>query len=306
MTFATRLNSFVNSGYDLKAALAAIAGIRSDAQVDLNFPEHLDAYGLADTRNHLTDLGLGVNGMAVRYRSDFVHGEFSSTANYVHALDLAKKTADAIAELGGHTLTLWLSYDGNDYYFQDDYARSWDSIVTAFSAIADYARPLRLSIEFKPYEPRSFSLLPGTGFSLYLLKLIDRDNVGVTLDFCHMLMARENPSFGLALATREKKLFGVHVNDGHGQIDDGLMFGSVNPARAAEFVYYLKRGGYDGTVYFDTFPVREDPADEFRANIETFDRISRKIDSFGIDRIGNVIEARDGIASQRLLHELFY
>lgn len=306
MNFATRLNSFLNQGYTLEDAFHAIADVRSDAFVDLNFPEHTQIHGIHKTKQLLADSGLTLNGMAVRYRDEYKFGEFSVAENRTRAVDLAKQTVDAVKELGGTTLTLWLSYDGNDYAFQDDYATSWGWVVDSLQQIADYAAPIRLSIEAKPYEPRSFSILPGTGLSLYLMKQIDRPNVGLTLDFCHTLMARENPAFSLALVAEEGKLFGVHVNDGYGQIDDGLMFGSVNPARALEFVYYLKRAGYDGTVYFDTFPSREDAAVEFRTNIATFEGISQKIDRFGLEKLSAVIQKRDGIASQQLLQQLFY
>jgi xylose isomerase len=309
MRFAPRLNSFINQGYDLSRALGAIAAVRPDAALDLNFPEHIDALGIAGTGRELESRGLALNGMAVRYRSAFINGEFSDDANRQHAVDLGRRTVDAIRELGGTTLTLWLSYDGNDYLFQDEYERSFGKMIEGLGEIADYAAegtPVRLSVEFKPYDPRSFSMIPGTGMSLYILKRLARANVGLTLDFCHMLMARENPSFSLALVAAEDRLFGVHLNDGHGQIDDGLMFGSVNPARAVEFVYHLKRVGYDGTVYFDTFPIREDAAEEFALNVATYERISARIDAFGIDRIGEVIRQRSGVASQQLVQEFFF
>ena len=306
MKFATRINSFLNHGFDLHGSLEAIARTRTDAAVDFNFPEHLETLGEAETARLLNGLGLTLNGMAVRYRTNYIAGEFSNSKNYGNALDLARRTIDAIGRLGGSVLTLWLSYDGNDYRFQDDYARSWERILEAFGTIADYAHPLRLSLEFKPYEPRAHSLLPGTGHTLHLIDELNRDNVGITLDFCHMLMAGENPSFGLALVARKKRLFGIHLNDGYGRTDDGLMFGSVDPARAAEFLFYLKRYTYDGVIYFDTFPIREDPVDEFATNIRTIERISQKLDAYGLDRIREVIDSRDGIRSQQLLQELFY
>ncbi len=306
MKFATRINSFLNFGYDLPKTLTTIAGIRPDAWVDLNFPEHLNSGGTDRIRDLLTSTGLRLNGMAVRYRTEFIQGEFSDARNRRKALDLAKETINAIGALDGSLLTLWLSYDGNDYRFQDDYERSWDIALASFAEIADYAQPLRLSIEPKPYEPRSFSVLPTTMHALHLIDELNRDNVGVTLDFCHALMAGENLAFSLALVMRKSRLFGVHLNDGHGRFDDGLMFGSVDPARATEFIYYLKRGKYDGVAYFDTFPVREDPAEEFRMNLETVERVSRKLDAFGMENVQRVIDARDGIRSQQLLSRLFY
>lgn len=306
MRFATRLNSFLNHGMDIAQALRSIASVEPGAAVDFNYVEHFSAHNATQLRGLLSDNGLVCNGAAVRYRDEFLRGEFGDARNGAAALALAKRTIDAIRELGGTTLTIWLSYDGADYPFQADFARDWQRVVAGFREIADYAGDIKVSVEFKPYEPRAYSLLSGTGYSLHLLHQIDRKNVGITLDFCHMLMARENPAFGVAIVGAAGKLFGVHLNDGYGQLDDGLMFGSVNPARAVEFVYFLKRSGYDGTVYFDTFPAREDPVEEFRLNVDTYRRIERRIDLIGMEAMQSVIDSRDGIETQRLLQQLFY
>ena len=38
-----------------------------------------------------------------------------------------------------------------------------------------------------------------------------------------------------------------HMNDGYSQMDSGMIFGSVNIAHAAEFIYYLKRYNHPGS-----------------------------------------------------------
>ena len=43
--------------------------------------------------------------------------------------------------------------------------------------------------------------------TLLLIKEIDKPNVGCTLDFCHMLMKRDSPAYGLALAASMGKLY---------------------------------------------------------------------------------------------------
>ena len=53
-------------------------------------------------------------------------------------------------------------------------------------------------------------------------------------------MKRDSPAYGLALAASMGKLYGLHMNDGYSQMDSGMIFGSVNIAHAAEFIYYLK------------------------------------------------------------------
>lgn len=60
--------------------------------------------------------------------------------------------------------------------------------------------------EYKPYEERSFAMVDSTGMPLYLINEVDRPNVGCTLDFCHMLMKHDSPSYGLALAARQERV----------------------------------------------------------------------------------------------------
>ena len=75
--------------------------------------------------------------------------------------------------------------------------------------------------------------------------------------------------------------------------------------QCVEFVYYLKKTGYDGVVFFDTFPIRENPEAEINANIETYRKISKKIDEYGMDRIETVIQAHDGVKIQEMIQEMF-
>jgi xylose isomerase len=98
-------------------------------------------------------------------------------------------------------------------------------------------------------------------------------------------MAGENPALSLSLATSAGKLFGVHLNDGNGFTDDGLIFGSVNIIKTLEFMYYLKKGCYEGLVYFDTFPLREDPFWETEQNIRMFNKVSAHVEKIGMEEI---------------------
>jgi sugar phosphate isomerase/epimerase len=61
--------------------------------------------------------------------------------------------------------------------------------------IADHNLATEISIEYKPNEPRSFSLMPDIGTTLLAISQIGRNNNGVTLDFAHMLFADEMPAF---------------------------------------------------------------------------------------------------------------
>jgi len=281
-----------------------ILDIPGISDLELNYPEHFEDMSVNTLKALLKAKGKKCSGCAVRYRDFFKMGEFTDKANRRRSIDLAKETIDVIRSLEGNCLSIWLAYDGFDHPFQIDYPAAWAAIAESIGEIADYAGTVQVSIEFKPREPRSFSMVPNTGHTLRMIDRIARPNVGMTLDYCHSLMAAESPAMSIALAASEGKLFGVHLNDGYGLGDDGLFFGSVNQLRALEFMYYLKRYRYEGLIYFDTFPVREDPSEETEMNIWMVNTLSARIDSFGIDAIGTLLRDSGGFKSRKSILDL--
>ena len=70
-----------------------------------------------------------------------------------------------------------------------DYEAIWEAETDAIREVADHNHSIQISIEYKPSEPRSFSLLSNLGMTLLAIKKVDRPNLGVTLDFAHVLYA---------------------------------------------------------------------------------------------------------------------
>lgn len=306
MKFATRINSFIAEDGDTLAALRRIAATDGIDYVDLNYPEHFATIPAPEMRSVLDNLGLTLNSVAMRFRKEFVHGEYSNRDEDVRrrAIELTKEGIDVAAAGGSDLVTVWLGFDGFDYTFQKDYVSDLGRIVEAFQELADYRPDMRISIEYKPYEERVYSVINSVGMTLYVLSLIDRPNVGATLDFAHMLMAGDSPGFGASLLLAQDKLWGVHLNDGNNAHDDGLMVGSIHVFETIEFLYYLLRYGYDSVIYFDTFPIRENAQDEAETNKATVEALIAKVRAYGVDRMTQVIESADGIAAQRLRNEL--
>jgi xylose isomerase len=306
LKLATRINSILPSvNHDTLAALESISQIDGITSVDLNYPEHFEKHSVEDIKRTLANAGLELNGLALRFRSQFVNGELGNKNPSIsmEAFQLCREAADACRSLGGKVLTIWLGYDGFDYPFQVNYLETWNQVKEYFCKLADYAPDLKISIEYKPFQPRAYSLIDSVGLSLLMVNEIGRPNVGVTLDYCHMLMKHENPGFGLALVANQNKLYGVHINDGYGLNDDGLMIGTASLLQTLEFVYYLKKFDYQDAIYFDTFPVREDPHEEIKQNVKLINKIFNLVDQIGLDRIADIIEENDGIAATRLLLE---
>ena len=91
------------------------------------------------------------------------------------------------------------------------------------------------------------------------------------------------------------KLFNIHLNDGEGSTDDGLMVGTVHFWKTLEIMFYLLKYQFDGVIYFDTFPKREKAIEETQANSRMVHLIEKKINAFGLDRMEKVIRENDGI-----------
>ena len=304
MNYAGRMNSFILKGQNVFDAIEAYKKMDGITHLEFNYPEHIEGYDLEELKKAI--IPLKVNGFAVRWRRDFLDGNLTNPNDDLRqrAIQMVKDATDICKELGGTVITLWLENDGFDYPFQMDYSHCWDQVVEALREIADYAPDMKYSIEYKPFEERNFAMIDSTGMTMYLISEVNRPNVGCTLDFCHMLMKHDNPSYGLALAASKNKLFGLHMNDGYWAQDSGVIFGSVNFSLAAEFIYYLKRYNYDGVVFFDTFPIREESKAEAQANIDAFELILHKVEKMGIDNISKVVSEHDGISAQSLILEM--
>ena len=279
--YAARLNAFKlglknPTVPDLLARIAEVPGI--DA-ADLNFPDHFEGTPPATLSRIMADHGIALNGVAMRYYTDpgFRLGAFSNPDAKVRqaAVDITKRGLDAMAEMGGKVMTLWMGQDGVDYAFQGNYARMWDDSLECLAQVCDHNPAVDVSLEYKPNEPRAFSLMPDIATNLLAIKELGRTNTGITLDFCHVLFAGEIPAQSAQLAGRYSRILGVHLNDGYGKRDDGLMVGSVHPMQTLELFVELDRQAYDGVIYFDTFPDHSglNPVAEAAANVVMTDRL---------------------------------
>ena len=292
------------------AAAGQVGGL--DA-ADLNYPDHFATHDPAALAGLLADQNMALNGLAMRYYTDpgFAIGAFTNpdTKTRRAAIDLTKRGLDALAEMGGSLMTLWMGQDGFDYSFQADYARMWDDTIAAIAEVADHNPALDIAIEYKPNEPRAFALMPDIGTTLLAVKEAGRKNTGVTLDFAHVLYADDMPAHSAHLVARHSRLLGVHLNDGYRKRDDGLMVGSVHPVQTVELFAELDRIGYDGVIYFDTFPDHGglDPVEEARTNITMANRLRAVAERLRDNAdLAAAIARQDAAISLRIVSEALY
>ncbi|WP_300585556.1 TIM barrel protein [Marivita sp.] len=259
--------------------IAAAGKVEGIGAVDLNYPDHFEGQDPAAMAAHLDDAGLKLNGLAMRYYTDpgFKLGAFTHPSAKVrrNAIDLTLRGIDACAEMGGRTMTLWMGQDGFDYAFQMDYGAAWDHTIEAISTVCAHNPGIDIAIEYKPNEPRAFALMPDIGTTLLACREVSAQNLGVTLDMAHVLYADEMPAHSATLIGRHSRMIGLHLNDGYGKRDDGLMVGAVHAIQTVELLVAMLRHGQTDVIYFDTFPDMGglDPREEARTNVILTDRL---------------------------------
>ena len=315
--YAARLNSFLTrpelfwpgrtarpGTFDLIERAATAVGL--DA-VDVNYPQQTAGIAPAEMRARLADLGLTLNGYAMRYNGDpdFLAGAFTNPDPVVRgkAIDLSRRGVDEVREAGGSMLTLWLGQDGVDHPFETDYTRMWEWEVEGVRAVAEHDPVMPISIEYTPNEPKAITALPNVAATLMAIEEAGAPNHGVTLDFAHVLYGDTSPAMAAALVGRRSRMLGLHINDGYGKRDDGLMVGSVHTVQTIELLRQLKRDGFAGTVYFDTFPdgAGLDPVAETAANVVTVEAMLDIIERLPEAELEAALGSGDALAAHRLV-----
>jgi xylose isomerase len=320
--YAARLNSFLTrpdlawpgrvgrpSTLELIDRAATVPGLSA---LDVNYPQQTEGIDLTALRDRIADRGLQLNGFAMRYGGDpaFRSGAFTNADAAVRqrAIDLSRRGIDATREAGGRMLTIWPGQDGVDHPFQADYARLFDWEVEGIRQVAEHAPGFPVSVEYKPSEPRSIMILPNVSATLLAIAEAGAPNLGVTLDFGHVLEADTSPAMAAALVGRRSRILGLHLNDGYGHRDDGLMVGSVHTVQTLELLRQLRRDGFAGAIYFDTFPdvAALDPVAECAANITTIERLLDVLDRLPETELESALQEGDAIAAQRIVQAAIF
>lgn len=201
---------------------------------------------------------------------------------------LIKQCMDISAGFAGSDVLLWLANDGYDYPFEDDYALRFGYLTDSLCELCEYRPEVRLSLEYKPKEPRTHQYVSDYGKALLLCEKLGYANLGVVVDIGHSLFAGENPAEAVAVCSRYNRLFHIHLNDNYRSWDDDLMVGSIHFWETLEMFYLLRRIGYDGWFTIDIWPSR---VDGFKAITESvtrtqmFAELARKLPEEEITRL---------------------
>ena len=208
-TFGSRLNSmkdrpelWPNPVDNVKEWVKRQGTIRGLNCIDFNYPQHFESWTVAEAKKSLDEAGLCAGSVCLRYPSKFARGAMNHPDEHLRreAIEMTKKAAEVAKELGCNEVVIWSAYDGYDYPFQVNYQEKWDQLVQAFQECCDEYPDIKWSLEFKPTDENTrFFTCPSTGAALLMVKDVDRENFGLTLDVGHMLMSGENVSIYYAI-----------------------------------------------------------------------------------------------------------
>ena len=164
--FATRLNSFREPGgrgaisHEELARVAAVPGITA---VELNYPQHVH-HGERELFSAIAAMGLEVTALNLRFDERvFARGAFTNPDPDVRAaaVHVCQDAVTIASQTGVDHVILWLGPDGFDFPFQVDVAQLWNWEVEGLRQVAETDDRVRVSIEYKPSEPRRVSLPEG-------------------------------------------------------------------------------------------------------------------------------------------------
>ena len=264
-----------NQPLDLDQKFALMTEIKGYDGVEIVYP--YEVKDPVETREVLArhNLNIAAINVNVKAEPEFRNGGLTSHDKNIRrkAVGFIKAAKDFAEASGADKVTCCPLGDGYEFSFQHDYARTWKYLVETFGEAGTYKTHVPLFIEYKPSETRGRCFVDTAAKTLCLLNDIQCNDMGVTLDFGHSMYGNENPAEALVLLAESPFRYYIHVNDNDAKWDWDYFCGTKHFLEYVEFLYYLKKYGYEDYLTSDTSPTRWDIKGTFEAN----SRISNKI-----------------------------
>lgn len=270
---------------DFEEMVRMASTIKGCSGLEVVYPQQVQ--DAEKTKKILDRYGQGVAALNVNLKGEpkWLFGSISSPdpRTRQEAEQYIKTGLDLAAELGCDKLTVSFLNDGSDYPFELDFVRAFEDAVEVIRNCARYRKDMKLSLEYKPSEPRVHGLLNNAGKMAYFCSMVGEENVGVTLDTGHALQALEILGDSTAFLGCTGRLFHVHVNDNYRNWDWDMVPGTINFWEFIEFGLYLNRVGYQQWITADVFPQRHNPVRIMEKTFEWMDVIFDIVDALEKD-----------------------
>ncbi|WP_282089490.1 sugar phosphate isomerase/epimerase family protein [Aquimarina algiphila] len=277
----------------LRERLEIVKKINGVTGVEIVFPYETEEANT--TKALMQEMGLefaAVNAN-IKKETKWVPGALSRPKENLRqeAVQMIKDAKDYAITVGAPLVTCCPLSDGFDNLFQVDYQKAWKYMIDAVAEAADYKPEMPLFIEYKINETRVNCHLDSCAKTIVFLKEVQNAATGITIDFGHSLLAKENPAQVLALCEQSNVDYYLHTNDNDWQFDWDLIGGSRNFLHTVEFFFYAKEFGYNKYFTADASP-------------RIFDMVGFFTEHAEMNKaIWNIIEHLDRDKYRRLMHE---
>lgn len=307
--FGSCPDRFCESGYQEQKTFAQKVQCASKVKgldgIEIHYNGDFNKSNAEEIRKIIKDSGLKVSAINCEtfgnriFRKGALIARDSSIRN--KAIDIIKEAGEMAEYFDASLVNVWPGADGFDYPFQIDYLKEWELLVDGINQFTKSVPNVKFSLEYKTREPRIRSSIPTVGKALAVINEVNSENLGVTVDFGHSIMAKENPAESLALLKRYNKLFHIHLNDNSRDWDDDLIVGSYHMWETLEFIYYLKKCNYSGWIGLDMSPAREDQIKSVEYCIETIHKMFKYVEDIDCSELNNALQNTNALNSLKLI-----
>ncbi len=292
----------------LKERLEIVKKIDGVTGVEIVFPYETEE--AAATKSLMAEMGLefaAVNAN-IKKETKWVPGALSRPKENLRkdAVQLIKDAKDYAIQVGAPLVTCCPLSDGYDNLFQVDYQKGWKHMIDAFAEASDYKPEMPLFVEYKINETRVNCFLDSCAKTIVFLKEVQNSATGVTIDFGHSLLAKENPAEVLAMCEQSNIDYYLHTNDNDWQFDWDLIGGSRNFLHTVEFFFYAKEFGYDKFFTADASPRIFDMVGFFTEHAEMNKAIWNIVERMDRDKYRRLMQEEKHMELMKLVRQEIY
>jgi len=307
--FGSCPDRFVSRGYKdalpLEDRLKLVTEVWGISGIEAQYPSDFSAEDVDRVKGLLETYGLKLSMVCIDVYSDrkWQRGSLAAADEPIRqaAIATVKEAMDMAEQLGAMQVNFWGGHDGFDYPFQADYAGAWTRLVEGLRECASHRPNVRLCIEYKAKEPRTHLYVDTAAKALLLVNQVKRENVGVTLDTGHSLMAGENMAEAASMLSSAGKLFHLHFNDNYRDWDHDMIAGTVHLWEYLELLLWLRLLDYRGWYSLDMDPYREDPVYACSESFRNIDALREVVNSLNLDHLREEIKKENLREVQPLL-----
>ncbi|MEM5947672.1 sugar phosphate isomerase/epimerase family protein [Spirochaetia bacterium 38H-sp] len=297
-----------NEPRNLEEKFKMVAEIEGLTGVEVVYPYEVPS--ASETRALLDKYGIEIAAVNVNVKAEpeFRNGGLTSPDKAVRdkAVSFIKEAKDFAEEVGANKVTCCPLGDGYEFSFQADYSKSWAHLVETFGEAGSYKREIPLFIEYKPSETRGACFVDTASKAVVLLNHIGIKDMGVTIDFGHSMYGKKNPAEDLCLVASSGYPFYIHINDNDALWDWDYFVGTKHFMEYVEFLYYLKKLGYNDFFTSDTSPTRWDIKGTFEVNTRLTNKIWSRLDELIKEGLENHVGAEDFLASWKFFESALF